>query len=128
MPKGAAAVAELVIRYLPEIAWVEQVSGFIGTPHPGSRMFTFGANYGCLLGALHAIECLNAKGCKVNLVRPQTWQKWLDMGDRSSRSVAKPEWKRMLKREARLRHPDLKITDKTADALLILEYGLSKRK
>jgi hypothetical protein len=136
MPKGEAAIAELVTRYLPEVAWVEQVSGFIGTPHPGSRMFNFGANYGCLLGALYAIECLNAKGCKVNLVRPQTWQKWLDMGNRSSSNVDKPEWKRMLKREARLRHPDLiskngkrsLITDKTADALLILDYGLSKQK
>jgi hypothetical protein len=34
----------------------------------------------------------------------------------------------MLKREARIRHPELKITDKTADALLILDYGLSKQK
>jgi len=128
MPKGEPAIAELVTRHLPNVAWIEQVSGFIGTPHPGSRMFTFGTNYGCLLGALHAIECLNANGCKVNLVRPQLWQKWLDMGTRSSETVDKPEWKRMLKREAQLRHPDLKITSKTADALLILDYGLSKQK
>ena len=128
MPKGELEIAELVTRYLPRVAWVEQVSGFIGTPHPGSRMFNFGANYGCILGALHALEFLNLGGCEVNLVRPQKWQKWLDMGNRSSSNVDKPEWKRMLKREARIRYPELKITDKTADALLILDYGLSKQK
>ena len=135
MPKGEQAIAELVTRHLPKVEWVAQVGGYIGTPHPGSRMFNFGANYGCLLGALYAIECLNAKGCKVNLVRPQTWQKWLDIGNRSSANVDKPEWKRMMKREAMLRHPELLskngkkslVTDKTADALLILDYGLSKQ-
>jgi hypothetical protein len=136
MPKGELAIAELITRKLPSIAWVEQVSGFIGTPHPGSRMFNFGANYGCILGALHALEFLSGNGCEVNLVRPQKWQKWLDMGNRSSSNVDKSEWKRMLKREAMLRHPNLiakngkrsLITDKTADALLILDYGLSKQK
>jgi hypothetical protein len=128
MPKGEAAIAELVTRHLPKVAWIEQVGGYIGTPHPGSRMFNFGANYGCILGALHTLEFLTASGCEVNLVRPQKWQKWLDMGNRSSSNVDKPEWKRMLKREARIRHPELKITDKTADALLILDYGLSKQK
>jgi hypothetical protein len=43
----------------------------------------------------------------------------------ASRCASKSEWKNKLKAEAQRRFPDLKVTLKTADALLILEWVLA---
>lgn len=103
-----------------DVVYIEQVSGFIGKEHPGSRMFTFGMNYGILLGAL---ECTK---CRIVKVRPQAWQKGLGLGSRGSRS--RTEWKRHLKEEAKRLWPGERITLTTADAYLILAYALKKEK
>jgi len=102
----------------PDVAYVEQVSGFIGHGHPGSRMFKFGMNYGLILGALQST------GCKVVKVVPRVWMKALDLGTRGKRT--KVEWKRHLKEEAKRLWPDEKVTQDNADALLILKYAINK--
>ena len=103
-----------------DVVYIEQVSGFIGKEHPGSRMFTFGMNYGILLGALECTKCRIVKG------RPQAWQKGLGLGSRGSRSRA--EWKRHLKDEAKRLWPGERITLTTADAYLILAYAIKMEK
>lgn len=95
---------------------LEEVNGFVGKAQPGSAMFKFGEHYGFLKGVIQTL------GIKLVLVRPQAWQKVFGLGT-ASRCASKTEWKNKLKAEAQRRFPDLGVTLKTADALLILEWG-----
>lgn len=95
-------------------AYVEEVGGFIGRHQPGAHMFTFGRNYGFLLGALQA------EGWHTTLIRPQRWQRALGLGPKGPKRSDK-QWKNYLKAEAQRRFPTLKVTLAVADALLILE-------
>jgi hypothetical protein len=95
---------------------LEEVNGFVGTAQPGSAMFRFGEHYGFVKGVVQAL------GIKLVLVRPQAWQKVFGLGT-ASRCASKTEWKNKLKAEAQRRFPHLKVTLKTADALLILEFA-----
>ena len=54
---------------LETVCVLEQVSGFAGKAQPGSAMFRFGENFGFIKGAVQAL------GIKLELVRPQVWQK-----------------------------------------------------
>jgi hypothetical protein len=94
---------------------LEQVGGFIGKAQPGAAMFRFGESYGFIKGLMMALTI------KLELVRPQTWQKSFSLGTASA-CASKTEWKNKLKAEAQRRFPSLGVTLKTADALLILEW------
>jgi len=94
---------------------VEEVGGYIGRPQPGSAMFVFGRNFGFLLGTL---TCL---GARIVLVRPQKWQGFLGLGKSEG---DKTKWKNKLKSKAQNLFPSLDVTLSTADALLLLEYGV----
>ena len=96
---------------------LEEVGGFAGQAQPGSAMFKFGQGFGFLRGVVQTL------GIKLELVRPQTWQKVFGLGTAAS-CAKKNDWKNKLKAEAQRRFPDLKVTLKTADALLILEWAL----
>ncbi len=114
---------------------MEEVGGYIGEKQPGSVMFEFGRGVGFFHGALMAL------GCRLELVRPQTWQKVLGLGisgrQRSPPGASeeerhriqivnqriKREWKNKLKEEAEKLYPALKVTLKTCDSLLLLEYA-----
>jgi crossover junction endodeoxyribonuclease RuvC len=96
---------------------VEEVSGFAGKAQPGSAMFRFGEHFGFIKGVIQASEI------RLVLVRPQVWQKGFGLGTASA-CASKTIWKNKLKAEAQRRFPHLTVTLKTADALLILEYGL----
>lgn len=96
-------------------AFVEQVQGYIGgAGGPGSAMFKFGQSYGFILGALMALQV------PIRLIRPQEWQKRLGLGTSKSHA-SKAHWKRHLRDKASMMFPGMKVTLKTADALLILE-------
>jgi crossover junction endodeoxyribonuclease RuvC len=97
---------------------LEEVSGFAGKAQPGSAMFRFGEHFGFIKGVIQALEI------RLVLVRPQAWQKGFGLGTASACS-SKTEWKNKLKAEAQRRFPQLSVTLKTADALLILEHTLS---
>jgi crossover junction endodeoxyribonuclease RuvC len=99
------------------IAFVEEVGGFAGKQQPGSAMFRFGRNFGFLLGVLQAL------GVRIELVRPQKWQKPLSLGTASG-CASRTEWKNKLKGCAQRLYPALKPTLSTADAILILDFGL----
>lgn len=96
-----------------DTALVEQVVGFIPKSGAGA-MFTFGEGYGFLKG------CLMALGYRVELVRPAKWQQALSLGSKSSHGKT---WKNHLKATAQRLFPNCDVTLKTADALLILNYG-----
>jgi hypothetical protein len=95
---------------------LEEVSGFAGKAQPGSAMFRFGEHFGFVKGVIQALSI------RLVLVRPQVWQKGFGLGTASA-CGSKTEWKNKLKAEAQRRFPHLKVTLKTADALLILEYA-----
>jgi crossover junction endodeoxyribonuclease RuvC len=96
---------------------LEQVGGFTGKKQPGSRMFSFGEGYGFIKGVIQALEI------PLVMVRPQAWQKVFGLGTAGA-CASKTEWKNKLKAEAQRRYPQLKVTLKTADALLILDWAM----
>jgi crossover junction endodeoxyribonuclease RuvC len=97
---------------------LEEVSGFAGKAQPGSAMFRFGEHFGFIKGVVQAL------GIRLVMVRPQVWQKGFGLGTASA-CRTKSEWKNKLKAEAQRRFPQLNVTLKTADALLILEHSIS---
>lgn len=98
------------------VAFVEEVGGYVGVAQPGSSAFKFGRNFGFILGVLQTL------GVRLELVRPQRWQKSLGLGSASG-CASKTEWKNKLKGAAQRLYPSLKPTLATADALLILDYA-----
>jgi phage-related tail protein len=96
---------------------IEEVGGYVGGGgQPGSAMFAFGRGFGFILGVLAAY------GMKVELVRPQKWQKHFSLGT-SKNHASKTAWKNHIKAKAQQLFPDQPVTLKTADALLLLDYG-----
>lgn len=97
---------------------IEKVGGFAGTGQPGSAMFKFGENCGFIRGVVMSHRW------RVEMVTPQAWMKALSLGTKSG--MSKTDWKNKLKGEAQRLFPDQKVTLKTSDALLILEYARRK--
>lgn len=97
------------------VCYLEQVGGFTGGPSPGSAMFKFGWN------ASAAAWLAMAYGVPLKMITPQKWQKLLSLGSGGKGPAARREWKNKLKAMAQRLHPELVVTLKTADALLILE-------
>lgn len=94
--------------------FVEEVTGYIaGYPQPASRSFVLGKSYGSILGLLVGLSI------PFKTVRPQKWQQGLS----GIRGIEYTERKRRLKEIATERYPQLKPTLKTADAILIADYG-----
>ncbi len=97
---------------------IEDQTGVVG-PNirvAASSMFTFGRGFGFILGAAMALEF------RVELVRPRNWQKALALGSKAA-AGSPTEWKHKLKATAERLFPGMKITLRTADALLLLDYG-----
>lgn len=97
-----------------QIAVVEKVVGYIPAASAGA-MFSFGQNFGQIQGILQALMF------RVIEVRPAEWQKALSLGNKGK--LTQTAWKNKLKAEAQRRFPGVNVTLKTADALLLLEYG-----
>lgn len=107
--RGYAYDRELAVE-----CFVEEVTGYIaGHPQPASRSFVLGKSYGSILGLLVGLSI------PFKTVRPQKWQQGLS-GIRGIEYTAR---KRRLKEIATERYPQLKPTLKTADAILIADYG-----
>lgn len=99
-------------------AYLEKVQGMPG--QGGMAMFTFGKGFGHLEMALLSL------GIKTNEVTPQKWQKHFQLGS-STKCASKTEWKNKLKAKAQQLFPNEKVTLKTADALLIYQYGCAQK-
>jgi hypothetical protein len=94
------------------VAFLEEIPKFSG-PN-GSAMIKLGIRYGEVRG------CLATLGFRVVELPPKAWQKALGLGVKASYGT---RWKNHLKERAQALFPDLSVTLKTADALLILEAG-----
>ena len=92
---------------LSVVATIEQVHAM---PQQGvSSTFTFGKNYGFLIGLLTASQI------PFKFVTPQKWQKSMQCLTKGDKNVSKAAAQRLF--------PRVKITHANADALLIAEYG-----
>ena len=64
-------------------------------------------------------------GYRIVMVAPKDWQKFFGLSKGKKKTG---EWKNELKDEAARRHPELKVTLKTADAILILDSQIEKKR
>jgi hypothetical protein len=97
--------------------FLEELPKFTGKMS-GSSMATMFRNYGRIEGIL---ACY---GARIEYLPPKKWQSILGLGDKKSHG---PRWKAHLKGRAQALYPNLSVTLKTADALLILEAGLKMK-
>ena len=123
MPDSDTEIAEeigLLYSMRPGVKCViEDVPKFVGRALPGSTIFPLAFNCGLIRGIAVSLRM------PVILVRPQDWQKHFRLGSKGDSTTT--EHKNKLKAEAQRRYPHLKVTLKTADALLILAYAQEKQ-
>jgi hypothetical protein len=116
-----AEMDDVLRRIRPGIKCIiEDVPKFVGRALPGSTIFPLAFNCGLVRGIAVSLRM------PVILVRPQDWQKHFRLGTKGDTSGT-TEWKNRLKAEAQRRYPHLKVSLKTADALLILAYAQEKQ-
>lgn len=116
------ALTEIIAMGKPQAAYIEKLTGYVGTAIPSHTMLKLGRNIGFLIGVLQS------RGIPIIEVTPQAWQKSLNIG--TAGGLKKHEWKAKLKAECQRRFPvltDGNVTLSTCDALLILHYGLRDR-
>lgn len=119
MPDGDAALCALLSDLYcgaPIECWIENIPTFAGKNIPGHAIAVLYGNFRFIEG------WLTARGARIRRVTPQAWQKSLSLGTRAT-AGSTSKWKRKLRDEAARRFPELDVTLKTADALLILEYA-----
>lgn len=97
--------------------FLEELPKFAGKMS-GSSMATMFRNYGRIEGILAAHQC------RIEYLPPKKWQQALGLGDKKTHGS---RWKAHLKGRAQSLYPQLSVTLKTADALLILEAGLKMK-
>jgi hypothetical protein len=123
MPGSDTEIAEeigLLYSMRPGIKCIiEDVPKFVGKALPGSTIFPLAFNCGLVRGVAVSLRM------PVILVRPQDWQKHFRLGSKGDSTTT--EHKNKLKAEAQRRYPHLKVTLKTADALLLLAYAQEKQ-
>jgi hypothetical protein len=124
MPDSDTEIAEeigILYSMRPGIKCIiEDVPKFVGEALPGAKIFPLAFNCGLVRGIAVSLRM------PVILVRPQDWQKHFRLGTKGDTSGT-TEWKNKLKAEAQRRYPHLKVTLKTADALLLLAYAQEKQ-
>ena len=120
MPEGYTEIYDFLLhikRAYPDCTAILEDVGK-GIPGQSSKATaTFARHNGHLEMALYAL------GIRSEKVTPQKWQKFYSNTIGNSKGKTKTEWKNILKNEAKRRYPELNITLKTADAVLIAEYG-----
>jgi len=97
--------------------FLEELPKFAGKMS-GSSMATMFRNYGRLEGILASLNT------RIEYLPPKKWQTALGLGDKKTHGN---RWKAHLKGRAQALYPNLSVTLKTADALLILEAGLKMK-
>jgi hypothetical protein len=97
-----------------QVVFLEELPKFAGKMS-GSSMATMFRNYGRIEGLLSSYRA------RIEYLPPKKWQQALGLGDKKTHG---PRWKAHLKGRAQALYPQLAVTLKTADALLILEAGM----
>lgn len=93
--------------------FLEELPKFAGKMS-ASSMGTMFKNYGRVEGALAVFNV------RIEYLPPKKWQAALGLGEKKNHG---DRWKAHLKARAQALYPQLKVTLKTADALLLLEAG-----
>jgi Holliday junction resolvasome RuvABC endonuclease subunit len=108
LPDTERDIADLLSRLKPRIdfALIERVHSFPGQGVASS--FKFGMNYGFLRGLLIALEIPFGE------VQPEKWQKAMECLTHGDKNISKARAQQLF--------PSIKVTHKTADALLIAKY------
>jgi len=118
MPKGMTAQADRLRTFAVELPGLRAVMEKTGTARPtdakGSAV-KFGRHCGNLEAALYVL------GIPTEQIPPATWMKSL-----GTLPKAKGDRKRAIKEEMARRFPHLSVTLKTADALGLLTFTLSR--
>lgn len=119
MPSGEAAIVDELLRIIAgnkfHFCVIEDVGKGV-MPGRAFSMISLRENAAVIRTAL---RCWNVP---VKLVRPQVWQADLELGNRKQFGTD-TKWKRHLKDEADRLFPYANVTLKTADALLLYEWG-----
>lgn len=111
-------IAELIellepMKDEPYEVYLEDIQRFSNMPY--ARAIVYASSWGSIKGVVQALKF------RMHLVSSQTWQKKLSLGN--SKGMTKTQWKNKLKTKAQELYPTLKLSLKTADAILILEYA-----
>ena len=101
----------------PLTVFLEELPKFAGKMS-GSSIGVMFRNYGRIEGILAAY------GARIEYLPPKKWQATLGLGEKKTHGN---RWKAHLKGRAQALYPNLSVTLKTADALLILEAGLKMK-
>lgn len=146
MPETEGDLIRLLSSFSHEpgerVFYLENLVKHMGPGMPASYMAVYASNWGFIKGAIQM------QGCPLHIVTPQKWQKFLGLGItgrlkfdadkfhglseatkqekariRKANDALKRAWKKKLKGEAQRLYPHLNVTDKTADALLLLSYA-----
>lgn len=113
MPATERDVYDLLAGIPDSYAVIEHVHSM---PQQGvASSFKFGASYGFVRG------CLIGCGIPFEQVGPRSWMKALGIRVRH-KTETPTQWKNFLKSIAQQLFPEVRVTLKTADALLIAEY------
>jgi hypothetical protein len=96
------------------VAYLEELIKFAGRNMPSSSMAVYAANWGFIKGVLTALKF------RIVLVHPKKWQAALGLGGSKSHA-SQTAWKHHLQNRAEQLFPNIKVTQNTADALLIYE-------
>jgi len=110
MPETERDIYDLLESYKISnpIVWLEKVHAM---PKQGvSSTWKFAANYGFLRGIVTALKY------PLYDVTPQTWQKAMGCMSRGDKNITKAKAQQL--------YPQIKITHKIADCLLIATYGV----
>ncbi len=122
MPDGVTGMRDLLADCMQgndREVWIEEIPKFTGRLIPSSKIAVMFENFGQAQGLAIGL------GYVLNRVRPVDWQEPLGLGGKKS-CKNDAEWKRKLRNKAAELYPHLDVTLKTADALLILRYAMSK--
>lgn len=112
MPGTEKDILDLLLSYDIAFAWLEKVWARPG--QSAGPLFKFGENFGALNMALAALDI------RRELVLPSRWQRTIHLTPKS-RNETDPQWRNRKKRMAQELFPELKITQRLADAALIAE-------
>lgn len=105
-----------VLRYFQPEAFevvVEDVPVYVSSVTSNASSFKLGYNFGWFVGVSRAL------GFATNLIKPKAWQAGLKGIKPKMGYTAR---KRMLKDNACRLYPEAKVTNATADAVLIMDY------
>ena len=110
-------VSVLGSRDKSNVCYIEDVPAYVSRATSNASSFKLGVNFGFEMGVIRGL------GVPLHLVGPKKWQKGL-RGLKPKMGYT--DRKRCLVDNAKRLYPDLKVTNATADALLILNWSMDR--